>query len=208
MTSTLEILSSKYFLDKSISTGCHNYIPGYTNLFENIRNDTKVILEIGIGSIENGQMSGVIPLGYKTGNSLRCWSEYFTNAVIYGMDIFDCSHVDNEKIKTFIADQYNQSDLLKVINSINSPIDIIIDDGSHIGEHQVFSFIVLNKYLSPNGIYVIEDIQPQYIDKFKDLSIFPKDYVDYILTNFEIKVFDTRHERGRVDDFMMAFIKK
>ena len=80
--------------------------------------------------------------------------------------------------------------ILKVINNINSPIDIIIDDGSHIGEHQVFSFIVLNKYLSPNGIYVIEDIQPQYIDRFKDLSIFSKDYKEYILTHFKIRIYD------------------
>lgn len=205
---TLDSIASKYYLDKSISTGCHNYIPGYTTLFENIRDKVKVFLEIGIGSIENGQMSGVIPLGYRTGNSLRCWSEYFNNSVIYGIDIFDCSQVDTDRIKTFIADQSNENDLLKVINTINSPIDIIIDDGSHGGEHQVFSFIVLNKFLSSNGIYVIEDIQPQNIEGFKDLSIFPSEYKDYILKNYNINIFDTRYQRGREDDFMIAFIKK
>jgi hypothetical protein len=62
--------------------------------------------------------------------------------------------------------------------------------------------------LSKNGIYVIEDIQSNNIDKFLDLSIFPKEYIEYINNNFIIKYFDTRKVLGRTDDFMMCFIKK
>jgi hypothetical protein len=40
-----------------------------------------------------------------------------------------------------------------------------------------FSFLFLNKFLSENGIYVIEDIQPNSIDKFLDLTIFPKEEI-------------------------------
>ena len=43
--------NNKYHLDKNISSGCHNYIPGYVSLFENVRLNVKHILEIGIGSI-------------------------------------------------------------------------------------------------------------------------------------------------------------
>ena len=46
-----------------------------------------------------------------------------------------------------MADQSNEQDLKSVIDKINSPLDIIIDDGSHQGEHQVFSFTYLHKYL-------------------------------------------------------------
>ena len=35
---TLKDLAVKYGLDKSIHTGCHNYIPGYTKLFKDILN--------------------------------------------------------------------------------------------------------------------------------------------------------------------------
>jgi hypothetical protein len=94
------------------------------------------------------------------------------------------------------------------MSNINDSLDIIIDDGSHLGEHQVFSFIHLNKHLTINGIYVIEDIQPNNIDKFLDLSIFPTEYIEYINDNFIIKYFDTRKDFGRADDFMMSFIKK
>jgi 23S rRNA U2552 (ribose-2'-O)-methylase RlmE/FtsJ len=151
---------------------------------------------------------GVIPLGYKTGNSLRCWSEYFKNAKIYGIDIYDCSQVNTETITTFIADQSNNNQLQNVINNINDSIDIIIDDGSHNGIHQVSSFMFLNKFLSQNGIYVIEDVQSNNIEGFSDLSIFPKEYRQYILENFRVNIFDTRNILNRPDDFMIAFSKK
>jgi hypothetical protein len=204
----LDILAKKYILDKHISTKCHNYIPNYSNIFKNIRNDVKTVLEIGIGSVENGQMGGIVSLGYKTGNSLKCWSEYFVNAKIYGIDIFEHKELNCEKIHTIVADQSSDKDLFNAINIIDSSLDIIIDDGSHFGEHQVFSFMFLNKYLSENGLYIIEDIQPNNIEKFKDLSIFPSDFVTYINTHFNVRYFDTRNTIGRADDFMICFSKK
>lgn len=207
---SLDVISKKYFLDKNIITGCHNYIPGYTSLFEKIRTNVKNFLEIGIGSVENGQMSGVVNLGYKTGNSLRCWKEYFLNANIYGIDIYSHQELNDNKIKTFVADQSNIEQLNNVMINIDSQLDIIIDDGSHNKNHQLVSFMFLEKYLSNNGIYVIEDVQPDGIELFKDLSIFSDEYKSYILQKYDIKFFDTRNteNRYREDDYMIAFIKK
>ena len=208
MKLSLDYISDKYKLDKNISSGCHNYIPGYTSLFERIRYTVKNVLEIGIGSIENGQMGGIIHLGYRTGNSLKCWNEYFPNANIYGIDIYEHKELNTDKIQTFIADQSNEEQLKTVIESIKEPLDIIIDDGSHNGEHQVISFMYLNQFLSKNGIYVIEDIQPPNIDGFQNLSIFPENFREYILNNFNIEYFDTRNTIQRADDFMVGFIRK
>jgi hypothetical protein len=211
----LYILANKYGLDKSISTGCHNYIPGYTKLFQNIRYSVKHLLEIGIGSVENGQMGGNNGLiakkyNYKTGNSLKCWSEYFPNSSIYGIDIYSHPELNKNKIMTFVANQNSVQDLKTVIDKINAPLDIIIDDGSHQGKHQVFSFMYLHKYLAPEGIYVIEDVQPENIEGFKNLSIFPEDFKKYINQNFYVECFDTRNtcNRLRIDDFMISFTKK
>jgi hypothetical protein len=194
-------------LDKNIVYGYHNYIPTYTYLFDKIRYDVKNILEIGIGSCENNQMNHVKNFGYKTGNSLKCWSDYFPNSKIYGMDIFQHTYLNTSKITTFKADQSNQNDLQNVINNIDSKLDIIIDDGSHKGEHQVFSFIFLSKFLSSNGIYVIEDIQPSNINKFIDLTIFNNEQIKYINDNFVTKYYDTR-TNNRIDDFMISFTRK
>ena len=94
---SLDEISKKYGLDKNIASGCHDYISGYHSIFCDIRNDVKTLLEIGIGSVENGQMCNTYgkPLpGYQTGNSLRCWKEYFPNAKIYGIDISDFTLFD------------------------------------------------------------------------------------------------------------------
>ena len=210
---TLKDLAVKYGLDKSIHTGCHNYIPGYTKLFKDIRYNINNVLEIGIGSVENMQMGGptgpvVAQYNYRTGNSLKCWSDYFPNANIYGIDIYAHPELNKDRVKTFVANQYSEKDIMNVVNEINTELDIIMDDGSHIGEHQAFSFMHLNKYLSQSGIYVIEDVQPPNIDKFKDLSIFPSDYKEYINNNFNVEYFDTRNTIGRADDFMVVFYKR
>lgn len=211
----LNILAEKYGLDKSISTGCHNYIPAYTKLFENIRLSVNNLLEIGIGSVENGQMGGSgghvsTNHGYISGNSLKCWEEYFPNSKIYGIDIYDHSELNENRVQFFVADQSSEESLQSVIDKINDPLDVIIDDGSHQGPHQAFSFMFLHKFLSKNGIYVIEDIQPQNIESFQNLSIFPEDFKKYIDENFNINFFDTRNtcNRYRADDFMVSFTKK
>ncbi len=212
MSLTLEQYAIKYGLDKCIYSGCHNYIPAYTKLFNDIRYDVKNMLEIGIGSLENGQMGGLTgPLAsrtnYKTGNSLKCWEEYFPTSNIYGIDIYSHLELNNNRIKTFVADQSSENDLKNLMNKIDAELDIIIDDGSHMGEHQVFSFMHLNKYLSHNGIYVIEDVQPENINGFKDLSIFPEIFKEYIHNNFVVEYFDTRQSVGRPDDFIVSFTR-
>jgi demethylmacrocin O-methyltransferase len=166
------------------------------------------MLEIGIGSVENGQMGGVLHLGYKTGNSLKCWSEYFYNAKIYGIDIYQHNELNNERIRTFVADQSSTHNLQSVMDAIKSPLDIIIDDGSHDGQHQAFSFMYLNSFLSTKGIYIIEDIQPDNILKFQTLSIFPPEFRSYLNDNFTIQYFDTREKHNKTDDFMAVFKRK
>ncbi len=207
---SLDNISFRYALDKNIRTGHHDYIQNYSLLFDDIRNNVKTVLEIGIGSVENNQMRGVWDIGYKTGNSLKCWEEYFTNANIYGIDIFEHTNLSNGRITIFTADQSDETQLQTCLNKMKLPIDIIIDDGSHIGEHQKISFMILEKFLSPKGIYVIEDIQAIHIESFKNLSVFSDTFRNHILNTYDIKYFDTRynHNRYREDDFMMVFIRK
>jgi demethylmacrocin O-methyltransferase len=204
----LDELSFKYKLDKNIRNGHHDYINNYSLLFKN--RNVKTLLEIGIGSVENNQMSGVWDIGYKTGNSLKCWEEYFQQAEIYGIDIFDHTDLSSGRIFVFVADQSDETQLQSCLKMMKTPLDVIIDDGSHFGDHQKISFMILEKYLSLNGIYIIEDIQPENIESFKNLSIFPEEFRNYILNTYDITYFDTRFNNNRYksDDFMMAFTKR
>jgi len=203
----LHEIATFYALDKCISSQKHNYIPAYETLFENKKEEIKNILEIGIGCVENGQMSGVVDLGYKTGNSLRCWRDYFTNAQIYGIDIYPVQLNEN-RITTFVADQSNNTQLQNVVDIVGDNFDIIIDDGSHILENQVSSFMFFSQYLKPGNIYCIEDCQPLSIPQFLNLSCFPDYFKQKIIVEYDITYFDTRHILGRNDDFIVAFTKK
>ena len=69
-------------------------------------------------------------------------------------------------------------------------------------------YMLLKKFLSKTGIYVIEDVKSCYIQSFKDLSIFPLEYRSYILSKYDVKWYDTREKKGIPDDFLMVFQRK
>jgi len=147
--SDLKSLAKLYYTDK---WGAHQYTPHYEAHFSPIRKKKLNILEIGIGGYEDPEMGG---------GSLRTWRTYFPNSKIYGIDIYDKSAHDEKRIKTFKGSQVDEEFLSDVVNYIGD-IDVIIDDGSHLNEHVIKTFIYLFPHLKDNGIYVIEDVQTSY----------------------------------------------
>ena len=99
-------------------------------------------------------------IGYENGNSFRMWKEYFPKATIYAMDI---GHSLNDgKHRVFKGDQSNIHDLERVASDIGQ-CSIIIDDGSHVAEHQLKTFDYLfNNLLVYGGTYIIEDVECSY----------------------------------------------
>ena len=140
---------------RSDKEGEHHYAKHYQRHFESFRRDKINILEIGIGGYEN-PMNG--------GESLRMWKAFFPNGNIFGIDIYDKKYHDEKRIKTFQGSQVDEVFLREVAEKIG-PIDIIIDDGSHFNDHVIATFKILFPLLSPNGIYVVEDLQTSYWDE-------------------------------------------
>lgn len=169
------VLAEKYLVDKCPLLN-HTYTPTYNSFLEPLRNTTNLFLEIGIGNIP--LMAPIVGSEYKPGASLRMWRDYFPNATIVGCDIMkSVLFNDEERIKTFQADQSNEDSLLSLVkNTIEPPnthIDIILDDGSHIAEHQMFSFKTLWKFVRPNGgLYIIEDILKSSVEILKNLPLY------------------------------------
>lgn len=150
MKKSLNQIMELYGSDKGAAHHGHNYCVNYEKWFEPIRTDVKILLELGIGG-ENTQLGGASLLG---------WADYFSNAIILGVDIYDKSALDNLRIKTFKGSQDNKDFLTKLIGDI--PPDIIIDDASHINKLTIESFKILFPLLKANGIYVIEDLTCSY----------------------------------------------
>jgi hypothetical protein len=132
--------------------GAHHYTRHYQRHFAPLRRKRLNVLEIGIGGDASPQRGG---------QSLRMWKAYFPQARIFGIDIYDKLCHEERRIKTFRGNQAD-ADFLKAVARQIGTIDIIIDDGSHRNEHVIASFRTLFPLLSPNGIYVIEDLQTSY----------------------------------------------
>jgi hypothetical protein len=70
----------------------------------------------------------------------------------------------------FIGDQNNPEHLEECVRIYGGDFDIIVDDGSHYGEHIVTSFKTLYPYLKKGGIYVIEDLHAAQLDEYKMMA--------------------------------------
>ena len=125
----------------------HGYTSVYERWFESMRKEPLRLLEIGVC---DPRMPGA---------SLKGWYEYFPNATIFGYDIVDAHHFDNDRILTFVGDQSDPADLARFVESSGGEFDIIIDDGSHKDMHQQVSLVYLFPHLKPGGQYFIEDLQ-------------------------------------------------
>ncbi|MFI5557891.1 class I SAM-dependent methyltransferase [Amycolatopsis japonica] len=160
----LNELATRYRADK---WGIHFYTQHYQRHFEPLRHRPLTILEIGVGGLglEDPSMGGA---------SLRMWKRYFPRALVYGVDIEDKAPVAEQRIGILRADQSNHSALAKVVDA-TGPLDVIIDDGSHVNEHVLTSFRTLFPYLRDGGIYVIEDLQTAYWPRFGGTSDAPDD---------------------------------
>src|SRR6185503_10228084 len=100
-----------------------NYLVHYERMLERFRDRPITLLEIGVHN----------------GASLRVWEQYFKSASIVGVDIEPkSSRFVRERVQIEIGSQFD-ADFLAALSRKYQP-EVIIDDGSHIDEHQIFSF--------------------------------------------------------------------
>jgi hypothetical protein len=156
----LSLLALKHGTDK----WGHGYMVRYQEVFAPLRKKPVRLLEVGIGKPGDPRAGG---------ESLRMWKEFFPKGRIYGIDIEDKRYHEEERIKIFQGDQSDASFLSDVVRRIG-PLDIIIDDGSHVNRHVVGTFRTLFPALADGGVYVVEDTQtsywPQYGGNWKELD--------------------------------------
>jgi SAM-dependent methyltransferase len=119
----------------------------YSILFFQQKNKTIKLAEIGIEKNSSTQM----------------WRKYFKNAEIHGFE-FDQQKIKKAKKQKLKKTFYHRIDVTnpKIINEsfkkTKIKYDIIIDDSTHIFEHQINVVNECFKYLRKDGILIIEDI--------------------------------------------------
>jgi hypothetical protein len=155
--STMEDLADYNSVDKR----GHGYLPIYSALFEPIRFEKLSIVEIG----------------FRRGRGMRFFGEYFNRSMVYSLDVdarerrfYDLLPQDlKNRMTLWQCDQSSVESLTKTFDAIAktkyyTPIDIIIDDGSHVPAHQICSFETLWPRVNSGGYYVIEDLHPSYVE--------------------------------------------
>jgi len=145
---SLDELALEYGTDKS--SKIHNYTKWYEMHLGYLRRDINNLLEIGIWE----------------GASLRMWRDYFEYAMIHGIDSDNSRSFTERGIKTYLCDQSNVEDINK-LKSMTPYFDIIIDDGSHIGDDVIKTFNLMFNRVKMGGWYVIEDTQASYDSRLK-----------------------------------------
>jgi len=166
------------------------YTAFYTMIFSQYKNKNINLLEIGI----------------EEGSSLQTWSKWFLNANIYAFEFFNekiqkCKNMNIDRVTYYNTDVSDIFYLDKTMGSLNILLDIIIDDSSHILEHQNNIIKIARKYLKSGGILIIEDINRNI-----DISNYIIDENDWIFYTFVICHHDNRHCSD--NDKILYLIKK
>jgi hypothetical protein len=107
----------------------------------------------GIGSI--------LEIGYGDGKSVGFWKSLYPSAFLYVID--RDVELEGEGFKVLKCDQSLKNDLFELSSYLQEvDISVIVDDGSHIPEHQLQTFNQLFGVLRPGGVYIIEDTECSY----------------------------------------------
>ena len=158
----------------------HSYLPLYTEHLLRIKDTATKVLEVGINK----------------GGSIKMWADFFTRAVVYGIDVatdrIECD-LTNPKIKVVVANAYD----VNFVQSLGyGTFDMVLDDGPHTKESMLFFAREYSKLLKYGGVLIIEDIQST--DWISDiLRALPKN----MLANSTVH--DHRSLKGRYDDLVI-----
>jgi hypothetical protein len=137
---TLDELGLKYNTDKASDR--HDYLDIYESVLRDFRDDTFVLLDLGVG---------VAPAEFA---STLMWSEYFPNAQVVGVDIQD--YVSPSERIEFLRTDLSGLDALEVLASRRPKV--VIEDASHMWAHQIISLVYLLPAVQPGGVYIWEDL--------------------------------------------------
>lgn len=168
-------IAYKYGTDKCPQL-VHFYTQFYYELLKDRQQTIKKVMELGIGhykcmkfldEIFDPRLNRI----YQKGASLKMWREFFPKAQIYGIDNEPECMFEEERIKTFVGDEFNKDDWIRIIEQTGTDIDLFIDDGSHNRNHQLFTAQTLLPLFKKDIIYIIEDVRrPEWLaEKLKGL---------------------------------------
>ena len=103
----------------------------------------------------------IVEIGYGNGESIGFWKRLYPSAFLYVID--RDVELEGDGFKVLRCDQSSSQSLVQLRDFLcDRDVAVILDDGSHIPEHQLMTFNMLFGVLREGGVYVIEDIECSY----------------------------------------------
>jgi len=168
----------------------HSYLSVYEELLQKKKHSAKSVLEIGIYN----------------GGSIKLWKDYFINAKIYAVEIFDLHYVwdvlqNDDRIVLYTStDAYDPQFVKTKLVDQGLRFDMVLDDGPHTLESMKACIQLYLPLLTDDGILIIEDIQSMdWLDELRNEV--PSDLRKYI------KPYDLRAVKNRYDDILFVIDK-
>lgn len=139
-----------------------HYLPIYEKYLQGRK--PKVIVEIGVH------------LGY----SVEMWARNFPEALILGIDISLPENFLFSPNVVLLEGSQGDSVFLRRVISEHAPdgIDVVVDDGAHVGSLAQRTFATLFPVLKTNGLYFIEDWGTGYWEDWQD-GVKPKEPISF-----------------------------
>jgi len=162
----LSSLLSRHGSDKSTK---HNYHEFYFNYLRKIKNNSGLVVEIGIGT-NNPLIPSSMGVTGIPGASLRAFRDFLPNMRILGADIDKEILFSEERIDTFYLDQKKFKSFNSILSQINTigegGVDFVIIDGLHQPLTDLNSVRALLPYLKVGARLFVEDVHPNSTNKF------------------------------------------
>jgi hypothetical protein len=107
-----------------------------------------------------GREINILEIGIYSGGSLGMWKQYFgPKCRVFGVDIAeDCKSYEDEQTTILIGDQSDRKFWARVRSEV-PPLDVVIDDGSHVPEHQIVTLEEMLPHVRLGGVFLCEDME-------------------------------------------------
>jgi hypothetical protein len=119
--------------------------------------------------LREGRGVRLVEVGVAEGGSLEIWHKYFgPESRIVGVDISpQVSGLLDPDIKVVSGSQTDTTVLESCISLLGGSVDVVIDDGSHLGSDQIATFEYFWSRMEYGAIYLVEDLHTSYWSQFR-----------------------------------------
>jgi hypothetical protein len=111
-----------------------------------------------------GSVTSILEYGVFKGASILWLRRMFPEAEIFAVDILSPrpEWPAGPGIEYLTADQGDRAGIAGMLRNLNRVFDLVIEDGSHIPQHQAICLAETLPLVRPGGLYVLEDLQTSH----------------------------------------------